>query len=441
MASIAVSGRARHVTEILVKIEAALQDVFSCYKFNRHEYTLCEKLYFLLSHCSHLMFSLWLVDQESQGAVFGKSFPPATFTAGPDFEGLRYTEYSRRMLHADSIGEHLKNEPKWFTVWIQTLERLDPAGGGCFQEFSRQVLQHVEDQTFPERKTSRRDRRGLEELLREDATGRLLLRSVSVLEDLAQSIIRHLGALDPKTHASEQIAAIICLLGRIRRTIICDTPAKGPYILFSGKTWRMPLSLALLCRGRTRGLLTVVPKRDGSSIVCRYDWASRDEMKSRLWTLKTSALPRPYEETLFATWSYHTGDCMQDWDGPSEWKACWTVQTEEAESLEGISREIDILLRALGDSSDCWNLIEAVGGIVRNSRGRWKPGELSWTYIAQMDRVLKKLKFICREAKVLGGDNAAQQAIVKVWPVSGSLVEGQEPVAAKTANHAPASSG
>src|SRR5512133_2295304 len=161
MSSIAAVNRTQHVGEILVKIEAALQDVFSCYKFGRYGHDVSERLYFLFSHCSHLMFSLWLTDQESGGAVLLKSFPPVAFTAGLDFEALRYTEYRRRMLHGDSIVEHLKNESKWFAVWMEMLERLDPAGDGCFRKFSERVLRHVEDQTLPERRISRKDRKRL----------------------------------------------------------------------------------------------------------------------------------------------------------------------------------------------------------------------------------------------------------------------------------------
>lgn len=437
MGSIAASNRAQHVAEILLKIEAALQDVSACRKFGPYGYHLSEKLYFLFSHCSHLMLSLWLADEDSNGVVLCKGCPPAAFTAGLDFEGLREAEYQRGMLYADSIAGHLKNESKWFAVWMQMLERLDPAGEGCFRKFSRMVLQHIEDQTFPERRTGRKDRKRLEELMQEDATGRLLLRSVYVLEDLARSVIRYLGGLDPKTHTAEQIAAVTCLLEQARRTIICDTPAKGPCAPFGARNWKMPLILALSCRGRNPGLLTVVPKRGGGGIVCRYDWASDNERRSHRWTLATSMLPRPYEEGLFTTWSYPTGECQQDSYDPLESRACWTIQKDQAAYLEGIARETDAVLQTLAGCPVCRNLSEAVQGIVRNNRSRWEPGELSWSYIAQLDQVLTGLKFICREAKILEGVNPVERAIMQVWPVPGSLADGQEPVAAETANHAP----
>jgi hypothetical protein len=340
------------------------------------------------------------------------------------------------MLHGDSIVEHLKNESKWFAVWMEMLERLDPAGDGCFRKFSERVLRHVEDQTLPERRISRKDRKRLQDLMHEDATARLLLRSVFILEDLALCIVRYLGTLDPKVHAGEQIAAITCLLGQMRRTIVCDTPARGPYVPVA-RHWRMPVSLALSCRSQTRGLLTVVPTRDGGSIICRYDWPADKEMKSRLWTVTTSVLKRPYEEGLFTTWSYNTGEPLQPAGAPTEFRACWTIQKDQAAHLEGLATEIDALLQGLQECPACRNLIEAVAGVVRNDGSKWEAGELSWPYIAQLDKVLARLKFICREAKILGGNDPVERAIMQVWPAAGSCPEGMEPAALEAARHAP----
>lgn len=427
MASVTAPDRTHQVVEILVKIEAALHDVFLYYKFGRHGDKQCEKPYFLLSHCSHLMFSLWLAYQEDEEVIRGKVPVPAAFTSGLDFGFLRYVEYSRRMVHADSIEEHLKNEPKWFAFWIQMLESFDKGGAGCFQEFRQQVLKNVENQTFLEKKTCHKDKKRLEALMQEDATGRLLLHSVTILEDLAQSIIGYLTMVDPRAYAIEQITAIFCLLGRIRRTIVCETPAKGPYVPSADKSWRAASSLGHACRGRTPGFLTVVPKRDGSGIVCRYDWASGDQAKSRQWMLKTSRLRHSYEEELFGTWSYQAGEYLQTSDSSSEARACWTLQAEEAAYIESLARQIDALLGTLQDYPICRNLVDVVGGVARNNGGKWKPGELSWICVEQVDKVLKKLKSACREARVTGGENPAQYVIPKVWSASDAPVDQQEP--------------
>jgi len=427
MASIAASDRTRQVADTLVKIEAALQDVFSYYKFGRYVDRQFEKPYFLLSHCSHLMFSLWLADQESEGAIFAETHAPVAFSAGPDFNGLRYAEYSRRMLHTGTIEEHLKNEPKWFRFWIEVLEGLDSAGDKCFEGFSQFVQWHVERQTFLERKMGHKVRGRLRDLMQEEATGRLLLRSVCVLEDLARAITDYLTTLDPKVHAVEQIAAILCLLGRMRRTIVCETPAKGPCMASDARHWRMPLSLIRLRGGRSPGVLTVVPKRDGGTIVCRYDRASHSTLKNHLWMRKVSTLQRPYEETLFKTWSYQTGDHLRSRAAGSESKACWTLQAEETAYLESRSREIDALLSTLRHNRACHNLIEAVRGVARHQGSQWTPGEIPWTYVERMDRVAKKLRFVCREAQVLGGDSPAEWAIRKAWPSAGALADSQDP--------------
>ncbi len=416
MAFTAESDRIRQVAEILARIEAAHYDVFHYYKFGRYRAGGFETPYFLLSHCSHVMFSLWLADQESGGTLLDSVSLPAAFTSGQDFKWLRYVEYSRRMVHADSVEEHIKNEPKWFVFWVQTLESLDMAGSGCFQEFAQGLLKHVEDQVFLEHKTNRKETARLEALMQDDTTSRLLLRSITVLEDLARSIIARLGTVDAGSHSSEQIVAIIGLLCRIRRTVICETPAKGPYIPSVDKRWGTPRLLGLLERHGTHGSLTVVPKRDGSGIVCRCDRMSGNEVKSRQWMLQTHRLRHPYEEELFETWSYHEGEYMESPCGPSESKACWTLQAEEAAYLENLARQADILLGRLGEYPVYQKMVEVVAGVVRDNGRRWKPGELSWTHISELDQVVKRLKLVCREAKVVGGDNPAHWAIAKAWP-------------------------
>ena len=109
----------KHIAGTLVKVEAALEDILAYYKFGRHEIGSPEKVYFLLSYCSHLLFLLWRTEQDDGGTIFRETQHLAAFQTDLDFGTLRYTDYTRRMLHADSFEEHLKNEPQWFKFWLK----------------------------------------------------------------------------------------------------------------------------------------------------------------------------------------------------------------------------------------------------------------------------------------------------------------------------------
>ena len=186
-------------------------------------------------------------------------------------------------------------------------------------------------------------------------------------------------------------------------------PAIGPCMLREGKRWAMPLVLCRLWSGRTQGVLTVIPKREGGSVNCTYKLASGSGRRSWSWTIKTSALAGSYEESLFKTWPCDANP----WDG----KAFWVVQSAEANHLEIISQHVDTLLNTLGKNGLYHGMVEAVAGVARNKHAGWKPAQLQWTYVWQLDQVLEHLKYVVRKATVAGGNNPADRLASRIWPV------------------------
>jgi len=55
---------------------SALEEAFQYYKVGRHGETFLEKPYFLLSRCAHVLFSLWLAQQETERGFFCMAAPP-----------------------------------------------------------------------------------------------------------------------------------------------------------------------------------------------------------------------------------------------------------------------------------------------------------------------------------------------------------------------------
>ncbi|MBP7050753.1 MAG: hypothetical protein KBE65_07050 [Phycisphaerae bacterium] len=405
----------RRLAESFSAVSSASEAVFLYYKFGRHDGVFSEKPYFLLSHCAHVLFTLWRFEEEERGTMF-QDWPGATaFLTGLDFDALRYQDYKRRVLHADSIEDHWRNETQWFEFWIQVLEHWDPSGTASYQEFSQQILAWASQSEVLEKAPAHKNPAGSNQFLRTDAAGSVMLRTLSILDEVMRGLVQCLAGLDPKIWVVERITVLTALLNEMRRTVVCQTPARGPYTPLGATRWRAPSPLGRLFWGRTQGILTVVPKREGGNIVCAYDPPSQPRSRRRSWMRPASSLAGTYEQELFATWSYETGDCRDDPGHSTDAKAHWTLQNQEAERLETVTRRIDALLDGWSLVWPYERLVEEVRTISRNGQTRWKAMDLLWTYVHDLDQLVGKLRFICREAKVAGGDDAVERAIAAVW--------------------------
>jgi hypothetical protein len=142
---------------------------------------------------------------------------------------------------------------------------------------------------------------------------------------------------------------------------------------------------------------------------------------------KVASLKGTYEEALFATWSYDTGEHRkhpQQFPGVA---AGWTVQYAEAQRLETLARQVDLLLAALQGNPRCNRLVETVRSILRNGSPRWKATVLPWTYVRQLDQLLEKLTSVSREANALGGGDAVERVVAKIWAPEETTASGAGP--------------
>jgi hypothetical protein len=403
---------------------SALEEAFQYYKVGRHGEAFLEKPYFLLSRCTHVLFSLWLAEQESEQSFFRVASPPTAFAIGLDFGELRYSEYKRRMLHGDLLEEHLTNETKWFEFWMRILEQFDGSNARVYQEFCHCLLAWVREPSFLEGKAGSGNRKALHIFMTGDEAGRVMVRTMRVMEDFIRAIVGYFTTPEARTCVVEQIILLTGLLSEIRRIIIWETPAKGPYALFGKARWRTQSPLQWLSRNRTQGLLMVVPRREGGEIVCTFHPVPDSEGRRASWVRSMTSLEGTYEAELFATWSYGSGEHQEHTHQFPDLKACWTVQNAEAGRLEVLSRQIDSLLDVLQQNPVCRHLVTAVRRVSRNDTPQWTARVLPWTYVSQLDQLLGKLTFVCREAKALGGDDAAESVIGRIWPSGKATTEG-----------------
>jgi len=408
-----------YLADILLKSQAALEEVRRYYKFDRHAHVFPEKMYFLLSHCAHLLFSLWLTEKESPSGIFTFNAHLDALASELDFEALRYVDYKRRTLHANAYEEHLKNEPNWFKFWLKALQGREGGPPLDGDAFAQQVLTYVNNPKFLEGTVSRNDRKAFANLMKTDAGARLLHRSSLILEDMISAIVLQFAGLDAGLHATEHIAALVCMLRQARLIIVNEIPAQGPYMLFSSKAWGEP-TLLRVHPGQTLGRLRVVPKRDGGGIVCNFKWTAGAQIKKRSWTRATSALPHPYEEELLYTWPRDTSKPIRSSKPPCEAEPCWLVQRAEASRLKAIFRHIEAVQKSLSGNPRCAGLLGDIEDIFMDRHMGEEVLRLEWTYVDRLDQLLTRLQSAYREARILGGKNPGQEIIASMWPAQRS---------------------
>ena len=405
-----------HMADLLLKSQAALDELYEYYQVGRHQGKFVEKPYLLLSHCANLLFSIWLSENEAPSGLFEYSSSLHALNTKVNLGALRYTDYVRRTVHANALQEQVKNEPKWFNFWLKVLETQDGTRPLDCREFSQTILGFVGHSGFLEGKVPRKTRKGVANLLRTDMVARIFRQSMSVLEELIAAIVFRFTRLNQSHHSTEQLVSLICMLHQVRRTIIDQVPAEGPYILLSNKDWGIPSALFRVYSGRMRGRLKVIPKRDGGSVACVYTWTSGTESKRRSWTRDFSALTHPYEELLFKTWSQETGEPLNHPEPSADARARWVLQNTEAQRLRIIFRNIETISQALVRNPLCTGLTADISGLTKRNPDDWCRTELPWTYIKELDQLLNKVKFAYREATVLGGHNPGAEVISNMWP-------------------------
>ena len=412
------TGRAdkiAQVTDTMVKTEAALSEMHHYYKFGRYLGVFPQKPYFLFSHCAHLLFSMWLGEQDSPAGVFTRDCSLTALLNTLDPGSLRYLDYSRRMLYANAYEEHLKNEPQWCKFWVRLLQELQQSNAASCEEFSRQFFSCLADPRFLEGKLARQDEKALADLVQGPGAGRLFLHSVWVLEDMISTVTSHIGTLDPAAHGIERMQSLVCLLDQLRRIIVLEAAVKGPYVLSSDSGWGEPSALARLFLGKAPAVLSITPREEGGEITCTCTWnADSPKARQRTWVRHVGALPHAYEEVLFKTWPLDGEEPSSE--GRTSGRARWVVDDLEAGHLETVSQHVDKVVQGLGRHPGYGSFVEEVSHVVRNDLSRWKAAEVPWAYIKRLDQLTERLKFACREAKALGGENPAEKVVARLWP-------------------------
>jgi hypothetical protein len=139
----------------------------------------------------------------------------------------------------------------------------------------------------------------------------------------------------------------------------------------------------------TFGTLTIM--RIGPEYQCSFKPA---EGEATSWTERSIRSQRAYERILFQTWSYNDGYSPDRMGKPAEWH----IISANAAALESKASEIEDTLLAVRLFDDCKVLAERALQVLRNNNPRWSEGQVQWSYLKELDAVIKKLEFARKQA-------------------------------------------
>lgn len=407
---------AQHITDILLKADAAQEEMYLYYKFGRYQGEFPEKPYLLMSHAAHLLFSLWAAEQESGLPVLTSNARLAILSENLNLGALRYAAYTQQTHHPNAFDEHFKNESQWFRVWIDAMERPELWGESRFREVSQHMQSLVCHPDFLDGRISQNDRKVLCDLMLTREGGELLCRSVRFLEELVSAVALFLAALDPRINAIEHVFSLVCMLKRMRQIVLYETAARGPYAPLVDGRWGAPPLRTLLRNYLKPCFLTVVPKRDGGGFVCTCSWSPGSKQRGQTWVRSGSSLKQPYEEKLFKTWAYETGEYLLASGRSANIKARWVLQNAEAQRLETATCHIEMVLRRLSIHTAWSDLMVDIAAVARPSRRVWRAGRIPWTYVTVLDDMIAKLKLGCRQLQACARMTAPEKVVELPWP-------------------------
>ena len=98
-----------------------------------------------------------------------------------------------------------------------------------------------------------------------------------------------------------------------------------------------------------------------------------------------------YKREVFQTWNYTTGKLLGDWK--TDKRALWLLNCDpEFKSYAEHAIELSL---PLFNNSDYEQLAKYIIKVVKNNQPEWWPGEVQWSYVADLDRIIHE----CRIAR------------------------------------------
>jgi hypothetical protein len=131
------------------------------------------------------------------------------------------------------------------------------------------------------------------------------------------------------------------------------------------------------------GQLTIFYYRKTST--CRFKAQGGKEIS---WKNPVANLEQ-FERLLFGTWCIDDGKSLESYEDSN---AVWCLNDpNEADSLDELASRVETLLLPLFKDNNYKPIATRAIHVIRNGQPRWRPGRVQWSYIKDLDSVIKEL--------------------------------------------------
>ena len=241
-------------------------------------------------------------------------------------------------------------------------------------------------------------------------TADFLRRSCFMLGQMRTNVLNRLSEVDVNEHPNARLTTIAYRLRAFGNTFMRDAKAIGPYspVACSPGSYHQDI-LHECCDveseiGSEPGILQT--EQVGDSIQFNFRSKSGNTVKWEIteWTGSIASkddLIGQYAGVLFGTWSYTTGEFLGYLDYETEQRAHWYV-SDDSQIIKAADETEDEAYPLIANK-DYELLANRAIEIVRNNQPAWNEGRVQWSYIRDLDEVVRAFEHARRVYEVKHG--------------------------------------
>lgn len=191
-----------------------------------------------------------------------------------------------------------------------------------------------------------------------------------------------------ETELYMQVQNLVVALKAFRTTFLENSAVKGTCTMPDGLGWAFERCLA---EGTRHGQMKI--RWHGTFCECAFQkiYGTWDQI---VCYPKDVVTLEDYEQMLFSYWSYTDGRSLDVLGGEEGNTIKWQIESDAASSLEKMARDTDRLLPPLSEVEGCKKYTEKLAKILRNGNPKWMPCRVEWTYIKELDELIKGFELI-----------------------------------------------
>ncbi|MFC1738561.1 hypothetical protein ACFL1G_05880 [Planctomycetota bacterium] len=214
--------------------------------------------------------------------------------------------------------------------------------------------------------------------------------SSSLARSIYRTIFEKITISGPQSDISLWLRALVTELRKFRQEFILKTSAQGPAVPTVKSVWYRRPAMNNIVLPEVVGNLEFRYGR--GELIGVFIVPQEEPIK---WRNQCSI--HDYEMTLFSTWSYKTGKYLDL--ANVEGCASWLVPHIISWQLENEVLYVEKLLIPLFEIPKYKSLADSATKIVRNNSPKWSAERVRWSYIMELDEVIKQVENASKQNK------------------------------------------